>query len=118
MTVLVPPETPRTWQVDDVLVTEPGVIRRAIGAAAIGNITEWYDFGVYAYFEPTIRKVFFSGLSAWIHRPDCARKRVVTAEMPFDLGECGLLKLAAPGSKGHLWDAIVAHRGHDTRQVR
>jgi MHS family proline/betaine transporter-like MFS transporter len=63
MTVLVPRETPRTWQVDDVLVTEPGVIRRAVGAAAIGNITEWYDFGVYAYFEPTIRKVFFSGLS-------------------------------------------------------
>src|SRR6187200_1128816 len=56
-------------------------------------------------------------LSAWIHRPDCARKRVVTAEMPFDLGECGLLKLAAPGSKGHLWDAIVAYRGHDARQV-
>jgi MHS family proline/betaine transporter-like MFS transporter len=45
-----------------VLVTEPGVIRRAIGAAAIGNITEWYDFGVYAYFEPTIRQVFFSSL--------------------------------------------------------
>src|SRR3954470_3593952 len=63
MTVLVPRETPRTWQVDEVLVTEPKGIRRAIGAAAIGNITEWYDFGVYAYFEPTIRKVFFSGLS-------------------------------------------------------
>src|SRR3954449_10328829 len=63
MTVLAPRETPRTWQVEDVLVTEPKVIRRAIGAAAIGNVTEWYDFGVYAYFEPTIRKVFFSGLS-------------------------------------------------------
>jgi MHS family proline/betaine transporter-like MFS transporter len=62
MAVLLPRETRRTWQVDEVLVTEPGVIRRAIGAAAIGNITEWYDFGVYAYFEPTIRKVFFSGL--------------------------------------------------------
>src|ERR1700712_1711409 len=44
------------------MVTEPSVIRRAIGAAAIGNITEWYDFGVYAYFEPTIKEVFFSGL--------------------------------------------------------
>lgn len=43
-------------------MTEPPVIRRAIGAAAIGNITEWYDFGVYAYFETTIRKVFFSGI--------------------------------------------------------
>lgn len=62
MAVLVPRETPRTWQLREVLVTEPSVIRRAIGAAAIGNITEWYDFGVYAYFEPTIRKVFFSGL--------------------------------------------------------
>src|SRR5690349_13844298 len=62
MAVLVPREAPRRWQVDEVLVTEPGVIRRAIGAAAIGNITEWYDFGVYAYFEPTLRKVFFSGL--------------------------------------------------------
>jgi hypothetical protein len=39
----------------------------------------------------------------------------VTAEVPFDLGECGLLKLAGPGSKGHLWDAIVARRGHDPR---
>ncbi len=55
--------------------------------------------------------------SAWIHRPDCLRKRVVTAEVPFDLGECGLLTLATPGSKGHLWDAIVAYRGHDARQV-
>jgi MHS family proline/betaine transporter-like MFS transporter len=63
MAALVPPESPRTWKLEEVLVTEPGVIRRAIGAAAIGNVTEWYDFGVYAYFEPTIRKVFFSGLS-------------------------------------------------------
>jgi len=62
MAVLVPQEAPRTWELQEVLVTEPGVIRRAIGAAAIGNITEWYDFGVYAYFEPTIRQVFFSNL--------------------------------------------------------
>src|SRR5437764_2642646 len=62
MAVLIPRETPRTWQLQEVLVTEPSVVRRAIGAAAIGNVTEWYDFGVYAYFEPTIRQVFFSGL--------------------------------------------------------
>ena len=62
MPVLTPPEPPRDWSVDDVTVTEPGVIRRAIGAAAIGNITEWYDFGVYAYFEPTIKEVFFADL--------------------------------------------------------
>lgn len=56
------PETKRDWDVGEVMITEPGTIKRAIGAAAIGNVTEWYDFGVYAYFEPTIQKVFFSGL--------------------------------------------------------
>jgi MFS transporter, MHS family, proline/betaine transporter len=55
-------EVPRRWKVSDVTVTPPDVIKRAIGAAAIGNVTEWYDFGVYAYFEPTIRKVFFADL--------------------------------------------------------
>jgi len=57
------PEPRSDWDVAEVMVTEPGTIKRAIGAAAIGNVTEWYDFGVYAYFEPTIQKVFFSGLS-------------------------------------------------------
>jgi MFS transporter, MHS family, proline/betaine transporter len=60
--VLQPQEASKTWTAEEVMVTEPSVIRRAIGAAAIGNITEWYDFGVYAYFEPTIKEVFFSDL--------------------------------------------------------
>ncbi|WP_217996542.1 MFS transporter [Piscicoccus intestinalis] len=60
--VLVHQEPPRRWEADDIIVTDPPVIRRAIGAAAIGNTTEWYDFGVYAFFEPTIQKVFFSDL--------------------------------------------------------
>ncbi|MBF4161439.1 MFS transporter [Nocardioides acrostichi] len=60
--VLEPVDDATSYELDDIVVTEPGVIRRAIGAAAVGNITEWYDFGVYAYFEPTIKKVFFSGL--------------------------------------------------------
>ena len=61
--VLEPIEDPTPeFDVDDVVVTEPDTIRRAISAAAIGNITEWYDFGVYAYFEPTIKEVFFSDL--------------------------------------------------------
>lgn len=59
---LAPLEPTRDWTVDDVTVTQPSVIRRAIGAAAIGNVTEWYDFGVYAYFEPTIKEVFFADL--------------------------------------------------------
>lgn len=62
MQVLSPSEAPRHWDVEDVTVTDPGIIRRAIGAASIGNVTEWYDFGVYAYFEPTIKEVFFADL--------------------------------------------------------
>jgi MHS family proline/betaine transporter-like MFS transporter len=64
MAALTPQEPHRDWRVEDVTVTEPAVIRRAIGAAAIGNVTEWYDFGVYAYFEPTIEEVVFADLPA------------------------------------------------------
>ncbi|MDT8913856.1 MFS transporter [Amycolatopsis sp. PS_44_ISF1] len=49
-------------KVEDVHVTDPSVIRRAVGAAAVGNITEWYDFGVYGYLATTIQKVFFTDL--------------------------------------------------------
>lgn len=35
------------------------MIKRAVAAAAIGNITEWFDFGVYAYIATTIGKVFY-----------------------------------------------------------
>jgi MHS family proline/betaine transporter-like MFS transporter len=44
--------------VDDVMVTPPSLVRRAITASGIGNVTEWYDFGVYAYLETTIQVVF------------------------------------------------------------
>lgn len=63
MAVLNIEDAPQTWTLEEVIVTESGVIRQAIAAASIGNITEWFDFGVYAYFEPTIQKVFFSNLS-------------------------------------------------------
>ncbi|WP_291480405.1 MFS transporter [Corynebacterium sp.] len=65
-----PPKTPKTpnppktqtparrWTPDDVTVTEPATVRRAINAAAIGNVTEWYDFGVYGYLALTIEGVF------------------------------------------------------------
>jgi MHS family proline/betaine transporter-like MFS transporter len=37
------------------------VLRRAVGAAAIGNATEWYDYGVYSYVAIEIGKNFFPG---------------------------------------------------------
>ncbi|GAA0534345.1 MFS transporter [Saccharopolyspora subtropica] len=37
------------------------LLRRAVGAAAIGNCTEWYDFGVYAYVAAYVGHQFFPG---------------------------------------------------------
>ncbi|MDA3629545.1 MFS transporter [Saccharopolyspora sp. WRP15-2] len=37
------------------------LLRRAVGAAAIGNTTEWYDFGVYAYVAAYVGHQFFPG---------------------------------------------------------
>lgn len=42
-------------------VEEPNnrLLRRAVGASAIGNAVEWFDYGVYAYGATTIAKVLF-----------------------------------------------------------
>ncbi|WP_129662422.1 MFS transporter [Rothia uropygialis] len=69
-----PENVRRRWSVDEVTVTKPNIIKRAIGAAAIGNITEWYDFGVYAYLQVTIEKVFLPDL-------DGAIGKVITAAL-------------------------------------
>lgn len=57
-----PDDTNRPQRIEDVTITDPKVINRAVTAAALGNITEWYDFGVYAYLAITIEGVFFSDL--------------------------------------------------------
>jgi len=38
--------------------------RKAILAGVIGNVLEWYDFGVYGYLVPTISQLFFPSGSA------------------------------------------------------
>jgi len=43
-------------------VSQPAKSRAAalpIVAGTIGNVIEWYDFAVYAYFAPTIGALFF-----------------------------------------------------------
>ncbi len=35
------------------------MLKRAVGAAALGNAMEWFDFGVYSYLAVIIGKVFF-----------------------------------------------------------
>jgi MHS family proline/betaine transporter-like MFS transporter len=42
-----------------VTVTDPATMKRAVAAAAVGNITEWFDFGVYGYLATTIEAQFF-----------------------------------------------------------
>ncbi|WP_044575818.1 MFS transporter [Saccharopolyspora spinosa] len=44
--------------VEGITVVDPGLVRRAV-AAAVGNVTEWFDFGVFAYLATTIGKVFY-----------------------------------------------------------
>ncbi|MFC3998038.1 MFS transporter [Nocardiopsis sediminis] len=46
---------------DDRQDPEPNqsAVRRAIAAAAIGNCTEWFDFGVYAYVATMVGAAFF-----------------------------------------------------------
>lgn len=41
-------------------------IVRTIAGASIGNVLEWYDFGVYAFFAVIISKVIFGGFLASI----------------------------------------------------
>lgn len=40
---------------------EHRTVRRAVLATAIGNATEWYDYGVYSYLAVTIGLVFYPG---------------------------------------------------------
>ena len=46
------------------LKTEHKATRKAVTAAAIGNATEWYDFGVYSYLAVTIGLVFYPSQSS------------------------------------------------------
>jgi len=39
----------------------PGTLRRAIAASAIGNATEWFDYGIYAYGVTYISAALFPG---------------------------------------------------------
>lgn len=44
--------------------TPPAVLHRAIAASAIGNATEWFDYGIYAYGVTYISAALFPGETA------------------------------------------------------
>src|SRR3954449_2424670 len=39
----------------------PAVVRKAIAASAIGNATEWFDYGIYAYGVTYLAAALFPG---------------------------------------------------------
>lgn len=50
--------------VEDITIVDGDMLKRAVGAAALGNAMEWFDFGVYSYLAVTLGKVFFPGGNA------------------------------------------------------
>lgn len=48
---------------DDITVVDRSLLKRAVGAMALGNAMEWFDFGVYSYIAVTLGKVFFPSSS-------------------------------------------------------
>lgn len=50
-------------ELDDITVIDTKTHKRSVRAAALGNVMEWFDFGVYSYLAGTIGHVFFSGAS-------------------------------------------------------
>lgn len=49
----------RQMNSDDITVVDAEMLKRAVGAAALGNAMEWFDFGVYGYIAVTLGRVFF-----------------------------------------------------------
>ncbi|GHH59497.1 glycine betaine/L-proline transporter ProP [[Pseudomonas] boreopolis] len=49
----------RQLRLDDVTVVDRPMLRKAVGAAALGNAMEWFDFGVYGYIAVVLGQVFF-----------------------------------------------------------
>ncbi|RVW03941.1 MFS transporter [Rhodococcus xishaensis] len=47
------------WPPDPRESVPPGVLRRAVAASAMGNATEWFDYGIYAFTVSYISVTFF-----------------------------------------------------------
>ncbi|MHA6804592.1 MFS transporter [Salinifilum ghardaiensis] len=59
------PRRPR-WGITPPVVQEERTVRRAVAAASVGNIAEWYDFGLYSYLAVVVLdRVFFPDAGQW-----------------------------------------------------
>ena len=52
-----------TLTLDDITIVDATLLKRAVGAMALGNAMEWFDFGVYSYIAVTLGRVFFPSSS-------------------------------------------------------
>lgn len=59
------PDSHASPQSAQVTVADSSALSQTIAGTAIGNFTEWYDFGVYSYIVPIIGSVFFPKGSSW-----------------------------------------------------
>src|SRR3954464_15182652 len=53
-----------SWDAETVPHQSPSLLRRAIAASALGNATEWFDYGIYAYGLTYISAALFPGSTA------------------------------------------------------
>ncbi|MGA7815357.1 MFS transporter, partial [Caballeronia sp.] len=53
------PQAEQYLSLDDITIVDKSLLKRAVGAMAIGNAMEWFDFGVYSYIAVTLGRVFF-----------------------------------------------------------
>ncbi|TDD08308.1 MFS transporter [Saccharopolyspora terrae] len=48
------------------VVQEERTVHRAVAAASVGNVAEWYDFGIYSYLAAgVLDQVFFADFGPW-----------------------------------------------------
>jgi MFS transporter, MHS family, proline/betaine transporter len=55
--------SPSTLTLGDITIVDHALLKRAVGAMALGNAMEWFDFGVYSYIAVVLGKVFFPSSS-------------------------------------------------------
>ncbi|MDN5874362.1 MAG: MFS transporter, partial [Sinobacteraceae bacterium] len=54
-----------TYTLDEITVADASSLSRTVGGTAVGNFTEWFDFGVYSYVVVYISQVFFPADAKW-----------------------------------------------------
>src|SRR5699024_707039 len=50
---------------EEITIADASALKRTVGSTAIGNFTEWFDFGVYSYLIVILRDQFFPASAGW-----------------------------------------------------